>query len=195
MDRLPPLSGCGGRTDAATDVPRDSASGLNRRDSEPTAVVVDSAMLGAIKIDVIREHAVPRTLVVAGKVQFDEDRLARVLAPLPGQVVDLRAKVGDGVRKGQALCAFVTVVSGMKADDKLKEELKAWVAKEIGSIAKPRLRTRGPKYSLIRIVTRWPRVMRPSANSLTTRRLPPGASSYRASVSMRIDKGPDTEQP
>ncbi|PYR32812.1 MAG: hypothetical protein DMF92_00850 [Acidobacteria bacterium] len=100
------LSGCGGRTDAATDVPRDSASGLNRRDSEPTAVVVDSAMLGAIKIDVIREHAVPRTLVVAGKVQFDEDRLARVLAPLPGQVVDLRAKVGDGVRKGQALCAI-----------------------------------------------------------------------------------------
>ena len=100
------LSGCGGRTDAATDVPRDSASGLNRRDSEPTAVVVDSAMLGAIKIDVIREHAVPRTLVVAGKVQFDEDRLARVLAPLPGQVVDLRAKGGDGVRKGQALCAI-----------------------------------------------------------------------------------------
>ena len=99
------LSGCGGRTDAATDVPRDSASSLNRRDSEPPAVVVDSAMLGAIKIDVIREHAVPRTLVVAGKVQFDEDRLARVLAPLPGQVVDLRARVGDGVRTGQALCA------------------------------------------------------------------------------------------
>ncbi len=39
--------------------------------------------------------------------------------------------------KGQALSAFVTVISGIKADDKLKEELKAWVAKEIGSIAKP----------------------------------------------------------
>ncbi len=39
--------------------------------------------------------------------------------------------------KGQALCAFVTVCSGIRADDKLKEELKCWVAKEIGSIAKP----------------------------------------------------------
>ena len=39
--------------------------------------------------------------------------------------------------KGQALCAFVTVISGIKPDDKMKDELKAWVAKEIGSIAKP----------------------------------------------------------
>ncbi len=39
--------------------------------------------------------------------------------------------------KGQALSAFVTVIAGIKADDKLKEELKAWVVKEIGSIAKP----------------------------------------------------------
>ncbi len=39
--------------------------------------------------------------------------------------------------KGQALSAFVTVVGGVKADDALKEELKLWVAKEIGSIAKP----------------------------------------------------------
>src|SRR6476661_6071453 len=30
--------------------------------------------------------------------------------------------------KGQALCAFVTVVSGIKPDDKMKDELKAWVA-------------------------------------------------------------------
>jgi acetyl-CoA synthetase len=39
--------------------------------------------------------------------------------------------------KGQALCAFVTVVSGIRPDEKLREELKAWVAREIGSIAKP----------------------------------------------------------
>jgi len=39
--------------------------------------------------------------------------------------------------KGQALCAFVTVCVGIKPDDQLREELKAWVVKEIGSIAKP----------------------------------------------------------
>ena len=29
------------------------------------------------------------------------------------------------------------MIQGVHADDKLREELKAWVAKEIGSIAKP----------------------------------------------------------
>jgi acetyl-CoA synthetase len=39
--------------------------------------------------------------------------------------------------KGQALVAFVTPRSGVEATDALREELRAHVAKEIGSIAKP----------------------------------------------------------
>src|SRR5205823_13968810 len=57
-------------------------------------------------VETIRERDMPRTLTVAGKVQFDEDRVARILAPLGGQVVELNVKVGDPVRKGQSLCAL-----------------------------------------------------------------------------------------
>ncbi len=39
--------------------------------------------------------------------------------------------------KGQAICAFVTLEHGVEPTDALKEELKKWVAKEIGSLAKP----------------------------------------------------------
>ncbi len=39
--------------------------------------------------------------------------------------------------KGQSLCAFVTLKAGRTPDDKLKDELKAWVTKEIGAIARP----------------------------------------------------------
>jgi membrane fusion protein, heavy metal efflux system len=39
-------------------------------------------------------------------VQFDEDLVSRVLAPLAGQIVELTLKVGDQVRKGQPLCAI-----------------------------------------------------------------------------------------
>ena len=39
--------------------------------------------------------------------------------------------------KGQAIAAFVTLQAGHRASDKLKEELRQWVAKEIGSLAKP----------------------------------------------------------
>jgi acetyl-CoA synthetase len=39
--------------------------------------------------------------------------------------------------KGQAITAFVTLQLGDEASDQLKEELRAWVGKEIGSLAKP----------------------------------------------------------
>ncbi len=39
--------------------------------------------------------------------------------------------------KGQALAAFVTLKDGRKADDQLREELKAHVAKKIGALARP----------------------------------------------------------
>jgi acetyl-CoA synthetase len=39
--------------------------------------------------------------------------------------------------KGQALVAFVTVKGGVTADAKLREELRAHVAQEIGAVAKP----------------------------------------------------------
>jgi acetyl-CoA synthetase len=39
--------------------------------------------------------------------------------------------------KGQAVCAFVTLDSGYIPSKDMKEELRAWVAKEIGSMAKP----------------------------------------------------------
>ena len=39
--------------------------------------------------------------------------------------------------KGQAVCAFVTLESGHIPSPQMKDELRAWVAKEIGSMAKP----------------------------------------------------------
>jgi acetyl-CoA synthetase len=39
--------------------------------------------------------------------------------------------------KGQAIAAFVTLESGSEASDALKQELRQWVAKEIGALARP----------------------------------------------------------
>ncbi len=39
--------------------------------------------------------------------------------------------------KGQALAAFVTLKTGVEPDESLRQELKAWVGKEIGAIARP----------------------------------------------------------
>jgi acetyl-CoA synthetase len=39
--------------------------------------------------------------------------------------------------KGQAISAFVTLEQGHKPTPELKEELRKWVAKEIGALARP----------------------------------------------------------
>jgi acetyl-CoA synthetase len=39
--------------------------------------------------------------------------------------------------KGQAISAFVTLEQGNQPSDSLKDELKKWVAKEIGALARP----------------------------------------------------------
>ncbi len=39
--------------------------------------------------------------------------------------------------KGQAICAFVTLEEGHIASDELKQEIRQWVAKEIGALARP----------------------------------------------------------
>jgi acetyl-CoA synthetase len=39
--------------------------------------------------------------------------------------------------KGQAICAFVTLEQGHKASEELKQEIRQWVAKEIGALARP----------------------------------------------------------
>jgi len=39
--------------------------------------------------------------------------------------------------KGQAIAAFVTLESGYKATPEMKDELRKWVVKEIGALARP----------------------------------------------------------
>ena len=39
--------------------------------------------------------------------------------------------------KGQAISAFVTLESGNEPGNELKDELRKWVSKEIGSLARP----------------------------------------------------------
>src|SRR5262249_27487078 len=88
----------GARSSAGT-AAGDGTPGPDAAGAAPGDLTVDASALHSIAVETIAERPVPRTLTVAGKVQFDEDRLAHVLAPLAGQVVDLHVKVGDVVRK------------------------------------------------------------------------------------------------
>jgi len=100
--------GCGrngeSANNAAPSVQKTAPEGqANLSKSESTTVKLAPGMLANIKIEQLKLQPAPSAINVTGKVFFNEDRMARILAPLGGQIVNLRAKVGDSVSTGQAL--------------------------------------------------------------------------------------------
>jgi membrane fusion protein, heavy metal efflux system len=93
-------AGCGGHGETAS--AESPAADARAKDD---SIVVDDKMRASLTIAAVEERDAASSLTIAGKVQFDEDRLSRVLVPVAGQIVDLRVKVGDVVRKAQPLCA------------------------------------------------------------------------------------------
>ena len=93
-------AGCSSRTGAA--------SAADTADPAPASgrITLDATMRSSVTVQRVEERAVVDRLAIGAKVQFDEDRLARILVPVAGQIVDLRVKVGDVVRKGQLLCTI-----------------------------------------------------------------------------------------
>ena len=71
--------------------------------SNDGVVKLASGMMANIKIEELNEKVVPLIFTATGKVNFNEDQMARILAPVAGQVINLGAKVGDSVAKGQTL--------------------------------------------------------------------------------------------
>jgi cobalt-zinc-cadmium efflux system membrane fusion protein len=69
----------------------------------PNDVELDPAMLANIHVEPVKFESARRQFTSTGKVQFNDDRTARILAPLPGQVVDFQARVGDRIEKEQLL--------------------------------------------------------------------------------------------
>jgi cobalt-zinc-cadmium efflux system membrane fusion protein len=67
------------------------------------AVELDVTQLSNIHVEQVRSSAAPGRLTATGKIQFNEDRTTRVLAPMPGQVIDLQVRVGDAIEKDQVL--------------------------------------------------------------------------------------------
>ena len=95
------IAGCGGAGGAqgATEAPAAPPA-------KDDAVLIDRTMLASIKVDAVAERPITSVLSIAGKVQFDEDRIVHLIPPIAGQVVGLRVKVGDRVHAGDTICAI-----------------------------------------------------------------------------------------
>ncbi|WP_339086254.1 efflux RND transporter periplasmic adaptor subunit [Hyphomicrobium sp. ghe19] len=71
--------------------------------SEANTLSLTASQLAAIKVGVIEARAFPQEKDVIGSIDFNEELSVQVFTPYPGRIVDLFAKLGDNVKKGQTL--------------------------------------------------------------------------------------------
>jgi cobalt-zinc-cadmium efflux system membrane fusion protein len=95
------VGGCGGTTPSA-DV---SAAEPDAKiaSNSPTAVHLSASQLERVRIDELSSDASAGSIKATGTVEFNADRMAKILPPVPGQVQNLAANVGDVVRKNDVL--------------------------------------------------------------------------------------------
>jgi cobalt-zinc-cadmium efflux system membrane fusion protein len=97
------LAGCGKeKRETASNAP---APDLN-------LVTAPDSLLSALEVAEVGTAPVSETLRVAGRVDFDEQRVARIGAPVTGRVVELLVDPGETVSQGQALAKLHSVELG-----------------------------------------------------------------------------------
>jgi cobalt-zinc-cadmium efflux system membrane fusion protein len=85
-------------------------AGCNKEESKPQAALPDptlvtpaAELVAQLKLANVASKPVAETLRVAGRIDFDEQRLARIGATITGRVTEIDAVLGQSVKKGDVL--------------------------------------------------------------------------------------------
>src|SRR5438128_1715897 len=97
------IYGCGGGASKVSTTPESGGPGAAPPVRTTKVVTLSEQMMADVKVEALNEKSLPLLLTTTGKVEFNEDRMARILAPVSGQVQQLRVKIGDTVRAGETL--------------------------------------------------------------------------------------------
>src|SRR5207245_2565208 len=123
------VGGCGegGKTEAVQPADKNKPAGEANHAPEVRAqIVVEEVQLKPLAGD----------LSLPGKVQYSEDRYAKVSSPLVGRVVEVRAKLGDKVAAGQVLLSLESADLGAAYSDFVKAESDFQLSKRNYELAK-----------------------------------------------------------
>ena len=71
--------------------------------ADPALVMPAEELLAQLKLATVTTQPVAETLRVAGRIDFDEQRLARIGATITGRVTEIDAVLGQDVKKGDVL--------------------------------------------------------------------------------------------
>jgi cobalt-zinc-cadmium efflux system membrane fusion protein len=67
------------------------------------SVELNEKQMASVKVDQVKEYLFPIEKSAVGSIDFNEDMTVQVFTPYQGRIIDLYAKIGDEVKKGQVL--------------------------------------------------------------------------------------------
>lgn len=94
------LSGCGEDKKPATAPVADAAI------ADPSLVTPPATVVARIKVAPLTQHPIADVLRVAGQVDFDEQRIARIGSTVTGRVMEVRQHLGNSVKAGDVLAVL-----------------------------------------------------------------------------------------
>ena len=89
-----------------------------------------------IVVEAVQFKPLAGDLTLTGKVQYSEDRFAKVSSPVVGRVTEVRAKLGEHVTAGQVLLSIESADIGTAYSDYLKAESALQLARRNYEVAK-----------------------------------------------------------
>lgn len=96
--------------------------------ADPMLVVAPATLMPQLKVEPVQTAAVSEMVRVAGKIDFDEQRLARIGATVTGRVTELIAAPGKSVRAGEPLAMLNSTELGAAQLSYLKARAQADLA-------------------------------------------------------------------
>jgi len=88
---------------ACGDKPQPEAAKAER---DPLAITADAELAARLEVAALGISEVRELLRVPGRIEADENRMARVGAPVNGRITDLQATVGQDVKRGSVLATI-----------------------------------------------------------------------------------------
>jgi cobalt-zinc-cadmium efflux system membrane fusion protein len=90
-----------------------------------------------IRVEPVRKQKVGEALTVPGRVSYNTERMAHVGTPVQGRVAEIKVRLGDAVKKGDALLVIDSPALGEAQSDYLLKRTQAEVAGSTVEVTKP----------------------------------------------------------
>jgi len=79
---------------------------------DPMLVEASEALIASLKVEAVQPTPVSPIFRVAGRIDFDEQRISRISTTVPGRISDLKVVLGQNVGKGTQLATLTSANLG-----------------------------------------------------------------------------------